>query len=472
MKATKYLVAGVLALSFYAPSMAQDVKSQVEAISKVIIDNNGDVNATKNAVKEFTKVNKKNAQALAGLGRAFLDAKNIEQAKIYADMACKVGKNVADGYLLQGDIAAAQDDGGQAASWYEQATDFDKQNPIGYIKYARVYQKVDPDGAVAMLEKLRQVKPDYPVDAAAGYMYSNNNKLKTAMTWYDKVQDVTKLENYILFDYASTAYVLEQYDKALKLATTGSNTYPQYSAFNRLAFYCYDKQKDYQNAELYANKLFNKTDTTKFIANDYLYYGDVLSNLGRTEEAIAAYKKVKEVDPTRNDVNKLVSEAYEKNKDYANAVASFKQYLADLGDKATANDYRALADIYYSEIEGAEGAKKQAALKAADDVYAEVESKFPYAVDYAVYQRALIHYQMNTDMKTGLAKPYYEKYIELVAGKADKSASELKKLATAYQYLAVHYIQNDKVAEAKANAAKLLEIRPEDETGQQIVNLK
>lgn len=183
MKATKYLVAGVLALSFYAPTMAQDVKSQVEAISKVIIENNGDVNATKNAVKEFTKVNKKNAQALAGLGRAFLDAKNIEQAKIYADMACKVGKNVADGYLLQGDIAAAQDDGGQAASWYEQATDFDKQNPIGYIKYARVYQKVDPDGAVAMLEKLRQVKPDYPVDAAAGYMYSNNNKLKTAMTW-------------------------------------------------------------------------------------------------------------------------------------------------------------------------------------------------------------------------------------------------------------------------------------------------
>ena len=42
MKAIKYLVAGALMLSISAPSMAQDVKSQIEAITKVVVDAKGD----------------------------------------------------------------------------------------------------------------------------------------------------------------------------------------------------------------------------------------------------------------------------------------------------------------------------------------------------------------------------------------------------------------------------------------------
>ena len=53
-------------LSISAPSMAQDVKSQVTAITKVVVDAKGDVNATKAQVKDFMKANKKNAEALAG----------------------------------------------------------------------------------------------------------------------------------------------------------------------------------------------------------------------------------------------------------------------------------------------------------------------------------------------------------------------------------------------------------------------
>ena len=171
MKAiNKYFVAGALMLSFAAPTMAQDVKAQVDAITKVVVDAKGDAVALKSQVKDYVKANKKNADALAGLGRAFLAAKNFEQAKIYADMAMKVGKTNAAGYILRGDIASAEDDGGMAASYYEMATQQAPQEPSAYVKYARVYQKVDPNGAVAMLEKLRSVKPDYPVDAAAGYM--------------------------------------------------------------------------------------------------------------------------------------------------------------------------------------------------------------------------------------------------------------------------------------------------------------
>ena len=462
-----------MVLSMSAPTMAQDVKSQVDAITKVIVDANGDVNATKSQVKEFTKVNKKNATALAGLGRAFLTAKNYEQANLYADMAIKADKNSFEGYVLHGDVCAAQDDGGAAASWYEQATYYDKQNPTAYVKYARVYQKVDPDGAVAMLEKLRQVKPDYPVDAAAGYMYSNNSRLKTAIEFYDKVSDVTKMEDYILYDYASTAYVLEQYEKAIKLASQGIQKYPKYVSFNRVGLYSNDKLKNYSAAVSCGEKLFATTDTVKYTANDYSYYADALSNVGRYDDAISALKHISEVDADNKETDKLISGIYVKAKQFDKAVASYNSYINAIGDNATYKDYDAVADIYIDESMAATSeAGKVAALKNADKVYGTIAEKFDYAKTYAVWKRALLNHQINPDLKVGQALPYYQQYISLVESKSDRTASENNKLATAYQYLAVHYIQNDNVSEAKAYANKLLQIRPDDETAKQIIAIK
>ena len=473
MKAIKYLVAGALMLSVAAPTMAQDVKSQVDAITKVIVDAKGDVNATKAQVKEFMKTNKKNADALAGLGRAFLAAKNFEQAKLYADQAMKVGKTSAAGYILRGDIASAEDDGGMAASYYEMATQQAPQEPSAYVKYARVYQKVDPNGAVAMLEKLRSVKPDYPVDAAAGYMYSSNNQLKSAMNYYDKVQDVTALDDYILFDYASTAYVLEQYEKAVKLAQAGIQKYPQYGSFNRIGLYGSDKQKQYDAAVSYGKQLFSATDTIKYTVNDYIYYADALTNTGNIDEAVAAYKHIPEIDAENKDVNKYIAEAYTKAKKFSEAVAAYEQYLKDKGDDVTYKEYDNFADIYIEQADAATtDADKKAAFKKAADIYGQIAEKFDYAAIYAVSKQATAYYQINPDLKAGASLPYYMKLIELINAKDDKTASDKNKLVTAYNYLAVHYIQNDKVAEAKKWAEKLLEVSPDNETGKQIMNLK
>lgn len=472
MKTMKYFVIGAMMLSMSAPAMAQDVKAQVDAITKVVVDAKGDVAATKAQVKEFMKLNKKDAEAVAGLGRAFMNAKNLEQAKIYADLAIKVGKASAAGYILHGDIAAIEENGGEAAMWYQTGTTVDPKNPTSYVKYARIYQRVDPDGAVEMLKKLGEIDPTYPVDAAAGYMFSQNDRLKTAIEYFDKVKDVTTMEDYILFDYASTAYVMEQYDKAVNLANKGIAKYPTYNAFNRIGMYASDKKKDYETAANYGAKLFAANDTVKFTANDYIFYGDALTNTGKYDEAVAAYNHISEVEPENKEVKKLISATLVKAKKFAEAVTAMEGYIADKGESVSYKEYDALADIYIDEADGAEDAAKAEAYKKADQVYATIAEKFDYAATYAVWKRALMNHQINPDLKVGLALPYYQQYISLVEPKADKSAAELNKLATAYTYLAVHYIQNDKKAEAKEFAGKLLEIKPEDPNGLQIMSIK
>lgn len=472
MKKMKYLVAGLLLAGLSVPAMAQTSQADIDAITKVIVDAKGDVVATKAQVKEFTKVHKKDAAAIAALGRAFLEAKNYEKAEEIANLAIKANGKSAEGYILLGDIASAQDDGGKAAGYYEQGTYYEPTNPTSYVRYATVYQKVDPDGAVAMLEKLRTVKPDYPVDAAAGRMYSRNGQLKSAMAHYDKVADPTSIEDYILFDYALTAYALEDYDKAVSLAKKGIDKYPHYGSFNRVVLYASDKQKNYPTAVEYGDKLFAATDTVKYTASDYTYYADALLNVGRVDDAITAYKHIPEVDPANKEVNKLISEAYLKAKKFPEAVAACNEYIQAIGEDATYKDYEILADIYLAESETTDEAAKVAALNKAADVYGQIAEKFDYAAVYALNKQAAFVHASNPDVKVGAALPYYKKLVERINAQSEKSAADTKKLLTAYTYLAVHYIQNDNKEEAKAWAAKILEINPEDQNAQQIMAVK
>lgn len=472
MKKMKYLVAGLLLAGLSVPAMAQTSQADIDAITKVIVDAKGDAVATKAQVKEFTKVHKKDAAAIAALGRAFLEAKNYEKAEEIANLAIKANGKSAEGYILLGDIASAQDDGGKAAGYYEQGTYYEPTNPTSYVRYATVYQKVDPDGAVAMLEKLRTVKPDYPVDAAAGRMYSRNGQLKSAMAHYDKVADPTSIEDYILFDYALTAYALEDYDKAVSLAKKGIDKYPHYGSFNRVVLYASDKQKNYPTAVEYGDKLFAATDTVKYTASDYTYYADALLNVGRVDDAITAYKHIPEVDPANKEVNKLISEAYLKAKKFPEAIAACNEYIQAIGEDATYKDYEILADIYLAESETTDEAAKVAALNKAADVYGQIAEKFDYAAVYALNKQAAFVHASNPDVKVGAALPYYKKLVERINAQSEKSAADTKKLLTAYTYLAVHYIQNDNKEEAKAWAAKILEINPEDQNAQQIMAVK
>ena len=186
-----------------------------------------------------------------------------------------------------------------------------------------------------------------------------------------------------------------------------------------------------------------------------------------------AYKHIPEVDADNKEVNKYIAQAYAKGKMFTEAVAAYDEYLKAKGEDVTYKEYDDFADIYLEEAEAATTAEaKKAAMKKAADIYGVIAEKFDYAAIYALSKQATAYYQINPDLKVGIALPYYQKLIELIEAKQDKTAADIKKLATAYQYLAVHYIQNDKVADAKQWAAKLLEVRPDDETGKQIVNLK
>ena len=473
MKTIKYLLAAALMIGFSATSMAQDVKSQVDAISKVITANKNNPDAVKDQVKEFIKANKKNAEALVGLGRTYLDLKDTANAKKYADMAIKVDKKNGAGYILQGDIEVIKDNGGAASGWYENATYFDPKNPEGYRKFATINSKTSPSSSVAKLEELRRQRPDYPVDIISAEIYDKAGNINKALEYYNKV-DKSKMKDNELVNYALNYFLNGNFDKSLEISQYGNQNFPKNPALNRISFFNLTNLKKYTEALDYADRLFNKSDSTKITESDYLYYGYAYLGNKDYDKAIDMFNKSlaenKDNKADMNDALKNIASAYQAKGDFTNAIPAYKKYLEGL-EKMTAYDLGNLASMYSDMSESATGASKADAIKNADSVYADISDKFPNVADFATYQRARIAFAQDPEVKNGAAVSICQKLIDLINAKQTKVDNDNTRLVTAYSYLGFYYFHINNKAKAKENFAKVLEIDPTNEQAKEVIKV-
>ena len=473
MKTIKYLVMGVVLAGFSTSAMAQDgTKADVDAVKKIISSKPADLDKQ---LKPFYSKNKKNAENLVAFARAFYEAKDTANAAVYADHALKANKSYAPAYILKGDLRALADDGGGAAAFYDQAIYFDPKNPEGYRKYASVYRKISPQGAIAKLNDLRAQLPDYPVDAIIGHISYISNNFDEAIAAYEKV-DRSKLEKMDMIEYTTSCYFTQKYDKGLEMATFGLQKEPRNSTLNRMAMFCNTEKGDYEKALDFADRLFNKSDSANISYMDYVYYGNALNGAKRHDEAIAMFQKALDQEFDNKDkragVIQTLANAYKGMEDYPNAIKYYEQYLNEVS-KASASDYHSFAQLYVKQSNTLEGDAKKEALKKADGIYENMQSKYADIDDFIAFQRAHIGLFMDPDFKQGLANPHYTKLIEVLNAKEEKDAADKKKLTEACGYFINYYIHvAPDNAKAKEYAAILLTIDPENEAANAVMQLK
>ncbi len=462
MKAIKYLFAGVLSVAAFAPATAQsDNKATVEAIAKVIKSKSADV---ADQVKDVFKKNKKNAEVLVGIARAYYEVKDTASAVDYANKAIKVKKDYAPAYVLLGDVEQMREDGGAAASWYQQAIYFDPKTPDAYIKYASVYRKISPSEAIAKLEEMRANCPGEPVDAIEGRLQYSSNNFAEAVACFAKA-DRNKLEERDIWEYATSLYFLQKYQDALDLAKFGLTKNPRSATFNRLAMFNSTELKEYASALQYADALFNKSDSAKYTYFDVVYYGNALKGNQEYDKALEQYQKAltMEIDDRdkRAGIYKEIADAYKGKDDYDNAVKNYREYMNGL-DKASAADYAGLGQMYIQRADKLTGEARTAAFRDAEKVYDELLAKYSDAEDFATLYKARINSYIDPETKDGLAKPYYEKLVEIISARPERDKTDMTRLLEAYRYLGYYYLlQNDKeVSDSYWN--KILEIDPED----------
>ena len=131
MNTMKYFMMGALLMGCSLGTMAQSgTPADVEAVRALAKNKPADYDKQVNA---FVKANKKNAENLIAIGRALLEEKDGEHAKLFAQQALSIKKNsYAPAFILIGDVASQlEDNGGEAVKNYQWAIDQDKIRKTG-----------------------------------------------------------------------------------------------------------------------------------------------------------------------------------------------------------------------------------------------------------------------------------------------------------------------------------------------------
>ena len=209
-----------------------------------------------------------------------------------------------------------------------------------------------------------------------------------------------------------------------------------------------------------------------FTARDYMTYGDILSKQKKYGEAVAQYEKAYELDNTRTDILKVLSDTYERNKDYVKAIDTYEKYMnADTVNNQRVMDYYLLGQICYSAGQAAQDSVElmNMYLLKADTMFQVVVERSP--TDYRGYLwRSRAAAVRDPELKEGLAKPLYEETLTVL----DQDPSNKEKAATkrvyieAYKYLGYYnYLQttnpakkNEAIAATKDYWNKMLELDP------------
>ena len=481
---TKNLLVGALMMVMCAPAMAQSqpdaIMTQVSAILKA--------NAADGAsqIEAIAKENKKNANALASIAKAYLAAKDATKAEEYANKAYEIiskkGTNEEKGeiFVLLGNIAVSKDDGGKAAECFQQAIYFAPKSPDGYRRYAQIMSKTDPAGAVQTLEDLRAQRPDYPVDLIAAEIYSNSGKLKQAVEYYGKVK-LDDMKDYQVSDYATNLFLSKDYDKALEVANWGHAKWPRNASMNRLIMFSLTDKKDYEAAIAAGNNLFNASDSAKISAFDYNYYATSLKGAKKYEEAIACYEKIQKLDGidagTVTEKNKDISDCYKKLSNYAKAGEYLDKYLQAQTGKSFSLE-ESLASLYADELmdEKSTAERKQAAFKKADELYAALAEKYPTNAAYVASKRSCFPFALPniSDLeKLKMAAPHFQTLADIMEKDENRSAGETKMLINAYEAICTNYVHNlNDMDKAKEYAEKLIKLNPESANAKAILSLK
>ena len=447
-------------LAMSAPATAQEVNyaEALKPITAAIQAAPNDPKAAKDLIKEYQKTFKKSEEAIVALGNVYLLQHNFTAATDIANSVVNNKKfNGSLGYVLLGDIAALQDsigNAGAAAQQYQTAISLDPQNVAAYERYAKVYRHVNSKVAVAKLEELRKVKPDYPVEATAAEIMLSDGKYKEALAWYDNPAYMSE-DNF--YNYGFAAYITKNYQKALDVMKKGLQKFPNSEYLSRIAMMASVELKDYPSAISYGKVVF--AGTGKKVANDYDVYAKALCGAQQYDEAVSTVNKALEVDAKNVEPLKTLAAIYAAQGNEDKSLEVQQEYLSK-SRKATNNDWATLANTYVTKAEAlTDRDEKNAVLAKALDVYEQMVEKFPSISDWVWLNQANVAQLMNDPDKVA---EIYQKVAASEEKKPKLDEDSKSYLESVYYGLGYYYSKKGNKELADQYFNKVLKVNPDN----------
>lgn len=458
-----------------------------------------DTAAAKALYQKMLQANPKSALMMVGIGQIELMEGNKTDARNRFETAIDITKkrNLPEILYAVGRANIEPKDGDIAygIEKLKQATERDEKNPELYNEIGYGYWKLH-DGANATINYQKALALD-PFDARASFMIGRifetqgygqepiymryyqdamreDSKFAPVYYWlysYYYQRDVNKAADYLnqyiavadndsknCYAKASLFYVSKKYAETITQAdaciTSVSKPFPNLYG---LKGYAYDKMGDSLKAREAFEKFFSVVNPDLIGPTDYATYGKVLMQFpGSEAEGISLIEKGLALDTVVADKVKTVTEIA---KSFA-AKNNFEEAGRWYGKVLEIDSAYGKTDLFYAGYNDYRAGN----YKTADSVFKLYQQKYPEDV-YGWYLGARSVEGIDT-AQTGMAKPLYQKVIE-IADTAKNKAS-VQGIIPAYRYMVAYYynvLHNVDTAIMYNN--KILELDPTNATSLQ-----
>lgn len=421
--------------------------------------------------KDAIKKSKKDATALVAIAKTYFEQtpKNIDEAKRYVNLAIGIDPKNASAYFLNGLIELEKNNASDASLQFERAIYFDAKQLQAYLYQSEIMWRArNYPQAVEYINKAIAADPNYWLAyKCLGELCYDNQKYADAVgsfaTYFKNVPDDKDVTH-----FAYSLFFNKQYQEARAMIDKLVQQNPNDYVLLRLLGYISYETKDLVNGKSIMDKFFTLIPSERILADDYSYYGKMLSASGNDSLAIENYKLAVKKDTTQFQIYDELAKSSNKLKKYEQALQYSCKYLQKKPNLVTA-DYFLVGKAYYSTANNldvkTDSLKQLKYYQVADSLFAKVETYSPNSY-LGSFWRARVNSAIDKETTLGLAKPFYEKTLETLIKDPVKYKKELSEV---YAYFGFYYFQKEENATSVDYWKKLLEIDPENLKAQEAV---
>jgi Tfp pilus assembly protein PilF len=301
-------------------------------------------------------------------------------------------------------------------------------------------------------------------------------KINEAVEQYRKFLSLTDMSVESRLRYADFLYQAGKFkDLQTEAAALAAMPNANARAYRYIAYAAYENG-DYASGLTAINNWMSKADPKRIIPYDYLYLGRLqLKTPGKDSLGLETMQKALTMDTTQADLYADVAKAYYGQKKYVKAGDAYHMFV-NKSRKATLNDrflegvsyYYGFSDQYTAAAK-TKVAPDTSLLTKADSAFAYVNAKAASPSAGVVLYRARVNDLKEPSRETskGLAKPFYEQYIQLITAAQPVKEADKKNLGEAYAYLGTYFEYAEKdAAKATENYTKAREFDPTNKQAQ------
>lgn len=384
------------------------------------------------------------------------EVKSTTAALEIANKALLLDKKNADSYLLLGDIYTVINDGGLAAKNYDYASSFSPANPRPYQRMGVLFTQarnfsVSQENFNTALSKDANFAPAY---RDLSDLYYKGKKYEKAKETFKKYLELSEPNSVTLTRYAYILFLKKDYTEATEVVNQIQKIDSSNIILKRLLGYSYCEQNKPKEGLASMQAFFSKIEPSRIIADDYEYMAKLNFKNNKDSLAVDNYKKAIAMDTTKTNLYYDLGDTYYHWKKWLPAADAYQTKISK-SKNVSAADYFGLGRSYYF-------GKK---YSSADSAFAKVlEMKPEYALGHLY--RGKCNSLMN-EKNPDIAKPHYDKYLELAA--LDPKASK-RDLSEAYSFLGYYNIQKNDNVKAKEFYNKVLSVDPDNKQAKEIVS--